>query len=279
MNVKTNLVFKFASAALLAPLFIGAAGCVDVEMGGPSAIDYVDRHQAVTVVPEFAITGTEAVPESLYLTELGLAISEIRLAPMTGNDSLAYTTRDGKFLRFDLARGETVQTTEGVELPAAGRYLVSIRLEPIDVEGQDETLSFSAHGFVVDENSTVGDDIGKTSDGEPQPMPFDPKTATGQLTDKEAFPSAWTPFQYHSKRALFYTFSDVEFKQGTQYLSFSFNIFDWAAGAAEPISNAVRANDTDESVDVSKQVDSWGTGAEALIETGIVRTVRRPDER
>ena len=276
--MKTTNLMKIASAALLAA---SAAGCVDVEMSGPDSTMFVDRQQAVMVVPEFSISGTDAIPESLYLTELGLAVSEIRLAPMAGDQSLAYTTRDAKFLRFDLARGETVRTTDAVELPAAGRYLVSIRLEPIEVEGETETMSFTANGFVVD-GSQIDDSVGSTSDGEPQPMPFDPKSSTGtdDLSDSEAYPEAWSPFQYSSKRALFYTFSDVDLQPGTQILTFSFNVFDWAVDVVEPISNAVRANETDQSVDVSKQVDSWGTGAEALIETGVVHTERRqPDGR
>lgn len=251
-------------------------GCVDVDLGGPDVAERTTVEQGVTVVPEFSISGTDAIPESLYITDLGLTVSEIRLEPLT-TSSLAYSTREATSLHFDLAGEETLLTADPVELPHAGRYLVSIRLEPVDGSA-DVTSSLSAQGFVIESGDAAVDDV---SDGEPQPMPFDPKAdaTDDEVGDASAYPTEWTPFQYHSKRAVFYTFSDVEFEAGEQVLSFSFNLHDWAGGVAEPISNAVRANRTDDSVDVTNQVDSSGTGAEALMETGVVRTVRRTPER
>lgn len=253
---------------------LSVAGCVDMDLGGPGSTELEQRQQAVSVVPEFTITGTDAVPASLYLTDLGLAVSEIRLEPLSSPSSLAYSTRDSMLVEFDLSQNQTTRTGEVVELPSAGRYLVSIRLEPIVVEGV-ETSSFSAHGFVIDDH--VNQPIDEVADGEPQPMPFDPGTVTdGHLTDKQEFPTEWTPFDYQSKRAVFYTFSDVEFAEGQQFLTFSFDVRDWAVEVVDPITNAVRANKTDDTVDATKQIESSGTGAEALIETGVVRTDRRP---
>jgi hypothetical protein len=255
---------------------VAVAGCGDAEIVGGGDKVYVERQQAVSVVPEFSISGAEAIPESLYVTELGLAVTEIRLEPMAGGSSLAYSTREPILVEFDVAGGELVRTEKAVELPEPGKYLVSIRLEPIDREGPGSS-SFMMDGFVAGDAALA--DTGTNSDGRLQPMPFDGGTMTDGMTDRPEYPKQWTSFEYRSKRAVFYTFNDVEFEAGEQFLSFSFDVRDWAFEVVEPISNAVATNETDhESVDVTKQVDSTGTGVEALIETGVVRTDRRkPD--
>ncbi len=263
----TNVQAKILAASIAA---LSMAGCVDVDPGLGTTTPLETKQQAVTVVPEFAVSGIDAVPDSLYLTELGLTVSEIRLEPVSTN-TLAYSTREAMRIRFDLAGNETVREAGPIEVPHPGRYLVSIRLEPsVDDDGIESSLS--ARGFVVEQ---AGAKLGEVSDGEPQPMPFDEGQKDGRLTDAGEYPSEWSPFQYHSRRAVFYTFSDVEFEEGEQILTFAFDLRDWAVDIVEPISNAVSANDTDDDVDVTKQVDSSGTGAEALIETGVVRTVRR----
>lgn len=259
------------TAALIA---ISMAGCVDTEEMGTPGSDNDVRKQAVTVVPEFVITGSEQMPDSLFVTELGLVVSEIRLEP-TWSGSLAYTTRDPMLIDFDVANGQTTEIDQAVELPDEGRYLVSIRLEPVGDD--DNASSFSMNGFVLDDDDTDEKIVDDTMDGEPQPMPFNPDDSKNDiLSDRQADPEEWRPFDYHSKRAVFYTFSDVVFEPGEQYLTFSFDVRDWAVEVVEPISNAVRTNQTDsDSVDVTKQVDGAGTGVEALIETGVVQSARR----
>lgn len=251
------------------------AGCVDMEVTGDDDPVLVERQQAVTVVPEFSISGAEALPESLYVTELGLAVTEIRLEPMTTSDSLAYSTREPIFVEFDVASGELTRTHQPVELPSSGKYLVSIRLEPVDLE-DGESSSFTMNGFVAG-GSPLDATADETNDGRPQPMPFDGGTMTDdQMTDRQAYPQQWTSFEYRSKRAVFFTFDDVEFDEGEQFLTFNFDVHDWAFEVVEPISNAVRTNQTEsDNVDVTKQVDGSGTGVEALIQTGVVRTDRR----
>ncbi len=261
------------SVAALATMSI--AGCVDNEAVGTFGSSTSVRQQAVTVVPEFIITGADAIPESLFVTQLGLTVSEIRLEPMWSKDSLAYSTREAVAINFDIAAGQTTQAQEALELPAAGRYLVSIRLEPTAAEDGQEPASFSLDGFVAGQRTQpIVDD---TSDGRPQPMPFDKTEDNAELTDRHAYPTQWTPFEYNSKRAVFYTFNDVELEAGTQSLTFSFDVRDWAADVMVPISNAVRSSGGwDDSVDVTNQIDSTGNGVEALIRTGVVRSDRNP---
>ena len=261
--------------SLTALVAIAMAGCVDIESVGSSDSATATRHQAVTVVPEFVITGADTMPETLFVSELGLTVSEIRLEPMWSNESLAYSTREPIVVEFDIADGQTVRTEQSLELPAQGRYLVSIRLEPADM-GEGEPASFSLDGFVAGDRQQpqIMED---TMDGRPQPMPFDQKQDTDdEITDKEAYPQQWTPFEYRSRRAVFYTFNDVDLEGGQQFLTFSFDVRDWAIDVVEPISNAVRSSTDNDSVDVTNQIDSSGKGAEALIRTGVVRSDRRP---
>lgn len=266
---------KISHIALAALALATFTGCVDNAPIGSVGSTTDVRRQGVTAVPEFVVTGTDTVPDSLFLTKLGLTVSEIRLEPMWSTDSLAYSTRNSMPIQFDLEDGQTIQTDEALELPTAGRYLVSIRLEPSAAAEGEEPASFRLDGFVAGQQERVVD---SNMDGWPQPMPFDENQNDGELSDSPEYPVEWTPFEYHSKRAVFFTFNDVELQAGEQFLTFSFDVRDWAVDVAEPISNAVETSQrwNDDSVDVTNQVDSTGTGVEALIRTGVVRSDRRP---
>ena len=252
-------------------------GCVDnnsfVERGAVQST----REQAVTVLPQFTITGSETVPDNLFLTELGLVVSEIRLEPIFGESGLAYTTRDPIAMKFDISHNQLSQTGDLVTLPEAGRYLVSIRLEPVATfDGETDPFSFRLKGFVAEESLLANP--AKTSDGTPLPLPFDEKPLVDEENNEEsAAVSAetlpWTPFAYNSKQTVFYTFSDVEFQPGEQRLEFSFDVRDWVIDVADPISKAIRNSaDDEDGVDVTRQVDSAGRGVESLIENGVVHT-------
>ena len=271
--MKTTRRIAISAAALIA---IAMSGCVELETMSSDGTETDVRRQAVTVVPEFMITGTDSMPDSLFVSELGLTVSEIRLEPMWTTESLAYSTREAFVVNFDIASGETNRIEEALELPVAGRYLVSIRLEPRAGEGDEDPASFTLDGFVS--GTRDGQLLDESMDGRPQPMPFD-NTDTGNdnLSDQHAYPEEWTPFEYRSRRAVFFTFNDVPLEAGEQFLSFSFDVRDWALDVVEPISNAVNSSGTwVESVDATNQIDSSGKGGEALIRTGVVRSDRRP---
>lgn len=264
MNWKTKSILALAAST--------AVSCVDVEPVSDGEFEARTREQTVVVVPEFAMTGAENTPDDLLVTDLGLSISEIRLEPIATPDSLAFSTREPFFISFDVGSGETVRALEPVELPTPGRYLVSIRLEPLDHDGS-EPSSFAMKGFVAGERRVTGADLGSRSDGRPQPMPFDSTQGGDTLRDKQAYPMQWTPFEYHSKRAVFYTYTDVAFESGTQRLRFSFDVRDWAVDVAEPIADAIENTRTaNDSVDVTNEVDRSGAGVDALLEASIVHT-------
>lgn len=250
-----------------------ATGCVDQEdVGNPTTIQ-TTRQQAVKVVPQFKITGIDEVPSNLYLSELGLVVSEIRLTPVLLTDSnLAYSTVDPIALKFDISNGETLLESAPMELPDEGRYVVSIRLEPVEtLEGEASESSFSADGFVAE--TPEPHDFSKTSDGKPLPLPFDEKPDQDEISDAADSPLLWTPFQYNSRRSVFFTFNDVSFESGEQFLEFTFNVRDWADGVADPISKAVRDSPSSEAdgIDVTRQIESTGAGVDALISGGVVR--------
>ena len=278
MTVKRN---NLLSIALTTTLGLVASACVDNTTARTPGAHSETRTQAVTAVPQFMITGTDAMPDSLFVSELALTVTEIRLEPMWSMDSLAYTTRDALKVDFDIAEGQTLQTAGELALPEPGRYLVSIRLEPADESTADNSASFSMDGFVAGQEDDDKQAVPETMDGRPQPMPFDASatdtTSAEELTDSQAYPDEWTPFQYHSRRAVFFTFNDVELSEGTQALTFTFDVRDWAIDVLEPISNAVRSSSgVDESVDATNQIEGSGNGVEALIRTGVVRSDQIP---
>lgn len=257
MNLRgTKTKFGVALIALAT-----SVACVD-NVTAEAATSHADtRVQAVTAIPEFVITGLERVPESLHLTNLGLTVSEIRLEPMWSAESLAYSTRRASMIDFALDEGQTTAVGEELELPVTGRYLVSIRLEPVEA-----VPSFHVEGFVADGERADGED----GDGWPQPMPFDEETATAD--------GEWTPFEYQSRRAVFFTFNDVELSYGEQFLTFAFDVREWANGVHEPISHAVERSQrlNDNSVDVTQQLDSTGNGMDVVMRTGVVRSGQHP---
>ncbi len=283
---------QVGSVALAGLLAASMAGCGNVDFGTPSQPDTAQREQAVTVVPEFTVTGASAMPGKLYLNELGLTISEIRLEPLsTEFGAVAYSTRNPTELRFDVAHGETVKLGEPVELPRAGRYLVSVRLEPISqveqsADGASEQVSpsFSVAGFVAG-NGVVRVDPrydGKHSDGSPVPMPFDQRPDGSTMHDNPALPTDWTAFHYDSRRSVFYTLNEVNFESGKQLLSFEFDVHDWALELVDPLINAVKHNEdlgspNKQGVDVTTPLESTGYGAETLFENAKVRAM--PDHQ
>jgi hypothetical protein len=262
-------------------LTLSMAGCGDVDFGQPSHPDIEMAEQAVTVVPEFQINGTSELPEQLYLSELGLVISEIKLEPITTDSgSVAYSTREPTVLKFDVARGETVRQGEPVKLPEAGRYLVGVRLEPAQVsETVDPSLSVA--GFVASNGIDRVDPRfdGKTSDGSPIPLPYDEDEADeddeDDLKDAPALPTQWTPFHVGSQKTKFFSVGDVFIQPGRQKLTFQFNVNDWALDLVDPVLSAVENNSSaemdQEGVDATRSVEGTGRGAEKLFETASVR--------
>lgn len=267
----SNQPFICALAALVALL----SACVDNDDYNHLPDDKRTAEQAITIVPQFQIEGVESIPPNLYLSELGLVVSEVRLTPLLLTASnLAYSTVDPMALKFQVSEGETVLNADSLEIPHEGRYVVSIRLEPVErLRGEGAESSFSMDGFIAEgSDAKTGD--GSTFEPSPLPVPMDEKGETSE----DGSASAWTPFQYNSRRSVFFTFDDVEFVRGEQTLAFSFDVRDWAVGVTDPISRAVRDNNIDqpEGVDVTRQIESHGVGVDALISAGVVRTSRGP---
>lgn len=278
----------FSSIALVSIFLIGLAACGEGGFGDEDST--TSRGQAVTVVPEFSVSGTSTLPEELYLSELGLSISEIRLEPISSDvASVAYSSRHAIDLHFDVARGETLKEGTPLQLPQAGRYMVSVRLDPTvsteDAgEGVAETVSpsLSLSGFVAGESIVRVDPRydEKRSDGSPVPMPFDEtENDDAELQDRPALPLEWTPFRYDSQRSVYFTLGEVEFDTGEQTLSFDFDVEDWALELVEPLVDAVTYRDDpasaeEEGVDVTLPLESTGHGPEAFFQSASVHAGR-----
>lgn len=281
-RIMSRLVLTISIALALTTL-----ACADIEPE-VSVQEEVKTHvQTVSVVPAFSITGISSLPSSLYLTELGFVVSEIRLEPLVASPgSVAFSAVKPEIIRFDVSSNEMFKKGAAIDLPRPGRYLVSVRLEPIDEETSDESISsFSMSGFVARDSMLGSEYVTDGEDGErPTPHPFDPddddiraQDADG-LSDNPQAPDAWAPFYYHSERAVFFTLNDVEFEAGEQQLEFTFDLHNWALDIVEPISRAVSYDETitDEhagGVDISRHLDSSGQGAESFVTFGRVETM------
>jgi hypothetical protein len=273
MNKSRLIKMSLTTLALL-----HTSACVDVDSIGQGQDNISQRKQAVVVTPEFSLEGAELLPDHLFLTQMGLLVSEVRLTPLVSNASgVAYSTAEAMPLTFDVSKGEFTQIGRSVTIPSPGRYVVSIRLEPLVAHNQ-ELGSLSVEGFIAEAVDVANPT--QTSDGTPLPLPFDERpTDADQLGDAAGSPVVWTPFSYNSKRTVFYTMNQVELVPGNQKLEFSFNLQDWASGAVEPISNAIKNNpsaNAEGGVDVTRQIESIGQGVDAMVQTGVVRIDELP---
>lgn len=269
MNMKPSKILF-----LLLVLFLGLTACAEeplvIELEEASQDSHASTQTSALITPEFRLIGLDEMPRELLLQQLSLAVSEIRLEPLRSHGGIAYSTSQPFELVFDLSTGEDSITFDAVELPETGRFLVSIRLEPprhIDLESQMEG-SLGMRGMIRTDLVDNLDDEDEKSDGEehdgsPLPLPFD--------KIDEGDDDSWTPFTFTSERAVFYTFSDVEFDVGEQVLTFEFELGDWAKSAVNPLAEAIEENPDQEVVDISHEFDTPEAGGpEALLDTGSV---------
>jgi hypothetical protein len=276
---------------MLALCALSLGACVEVQEPELVPDTEAPRQESIVVQPEFSIEGVERLDAALLLEELGLSISEIRLEPLDSEEDIAYSFVRPQHLSFDIANGVRSLPGEPIDLPRAGRYLVSIRLEPVstrDDEGNTQpSSSFSMSGQVATSTEEKAA-TGTMSEG-PIPRPFRSNTRPKGDDGTEDTSSAkhcmfkhctrqtWSTFSYHSERSVFYTIDEVNIVDGSQHLSFSFDIEAWGAEVAEPISRAVSTPEDapilDErlGLDITRQLDSMGHGVDALIERASLR--------
>lgn len=283
----------------LIPLVTAVAlmGCVPTEETTPVVQDVETQRQAVSVTPTYSIVGMSDLPNALHLSQIGFGVSEIRLEPIDGSQSsVAYSAVRSEFVAFDVAGGELHKSGTTIELPHEGRYLVSLRFEPVERSRSGEASSFMMSGFVDQESVRINPLADDGNNDRPTPLPFTPDEGGGEpdpdepsdpveddsSEDAELLAIAeegWTPFHYQSERAVFFPLGEVEFVHGEQQLDFSFDVRDWAANVVEPIAQAVEIDQSitdpnaDQGIDISRYLDSNGHGAESFVEKARVKAM------
>src|SRR5690554_1668389 len=274
------------STLCLSMLAMLLGGCGDASLVGVGEGGYQEQTQTISLVPEFSLNGSEDMPDTVYFSELGLSIAEIRLEPLTSSaddaelSSIIYSTRNAIQLDFDVAQGEQVIFGEPLELPHTGRYLISVRLEPISrVENVRGTVnevtspSFRVEGFVAMDPATRTDRgrLDESADGSPTPMPFNEDEECEVEHGLEYHAEYWTPFHYDSRQSVFISLNEVEIREDSEFLSFEFNMNEWAESLAIPLQDAVQGSGdstTDSSnhgVDVTSRLEDGGHGAATLL--------------
>ena len=274
MKTRASLNIKTLGCVLLCTALLG---CAEDEEAVQAEEVVQTQSQHVVVVPTFQLDGLDALPDSIYLTRLGLTVSEIRLEPMAAQPgTVAFSAVKPEVIRFNLAENQLVQTGQAIELPKAGRYLVSIRLEPLrQGVGNSERSSFTLQGFVAQESMKIDP---RYSGGEgsnqarPTPVPVSHEknqVKVAGLSDTPDAPETWTSFRYHAEYAVFFPLNDVEFKEGSQELKFHFDVTDWASAIAEPVARAVQedgvSHEGRDGIDVTKFIEGRGQGAESFL--------------
>jgi|GEM_PF-2891341 len=284
------------STVCLSMLAMLLGGCGDASLVGVGEGGYQEQTQTISLVPEFSLNGSEDMPDTVYFSELGLSIAEIRLEPLTSSaddaelSSIIYSTRNAIQLDFDVARGEQVIFGEPLELPHTGRYLISVRLEPISrVQSSYGTVnevsspSFRVEGFVATDPATRTERgrLDESADGSPTPMPFeeDEECEIQQGLDGRA--GEWTPFHYDSRQSVFISLNEVEIGEDSEFLSFEFNMNEWAKSLAIPLQDAVQgseeaaSNSSAHGVDVTSRLEDDGYGASTLLTNARVSSLNQ----
>jgi hypothetical protein len=244
--------------------------------------------------------GAYELPDELHIESLGFMVSEIRLEPMAGRSTdIAFSAVRPFEVRFDVASGEITRSGDAIELPREGRYLVSLRLEPVEYladNGVERTPSFMVSGFVADDEDKefvssrrgdqfigpipvpVVDEDGGEDEGDGAKPGGDGEDYVASrgigLTEK------WTPFTYRSDQSVFLPLNEVEIGPGENVLMFDFDMGQWAFNIVGPLSTAVgKANgpspNANGGVDVSSQMESGGYGAESFMDGGRASTMMR----
>jgi hypothetical protein len=118
-------------------------------------------------------------------------------------------------------------------------------------------------------------------------MPFDEDDGDGDeevTSEPPAGCADWTAFHYDSSRSLFVPLNEVEIGEDSEYLSFEFNIHDWAAAMVDPLQSAVEQNSEEQTadnqgVDVTQSLENGGYSAEMLFNDARVSSIRQGARR
>lgn len=284
------------SAVCVSMLAMLLGGCGDASLVGVGEDGYQEQAQTISLVPEFSLNGSEEMPDTVYFSELGLAIAEIRLEPLRASaeeaepSSIIYSTRNAIQLDFDVARGEQVIFGEPLELPHTGRYLISVRLEPISrVQTSFGTVnevispSFRVEGFVATNPATRTERgrLDESADGSPTPMPFEEDEECEIQQGLDGRVGEWTPFHYDSRQSVFISLNEVEISEDSEFLAFEFNMNEWAQSLATPLRDAVQGSDEAASsasthgVDVTSRLEDDGYGASMLLTNARVSSLNQ----
>lgn len=232
------------------------------------------KSTALTVVPEFAVEGTEQIPEALQLKRLGFSVARITLIPDDGSESIVV---DDPFrVEFDMQQGELVRQSAEFSVPEPGEYAVELRLEPT---GDQEQSTFRLDGLVSPEIAeALNSDDPYQDGGNPIPDPFHPDD---DETSESSEHQSWVAFEYESQKAVTYRMDRVTLAQERRILSFALDINDWAEELIDPITRLVRARSEDDgqtdapqTVDVTQTLDSTGRGYQSLAGDMRVRAMR-----
>ena len=263
-------------AVVVAGLVGVATGCADTTAPDSSGTDSVRSNAtALTVVPEFAVEGTEQIPEALQLKRLGFSVAQITLIPDDGSESIVV---DDPFrVEFDMQQGELVRQGAEFSVPEPGEYAVELRLEPT---GDQEQSTFRLDGLVSPEIAeALNSDDPYQDGGNPIPDPFHPDD---DETSESSEHQSWVAFEYESQKAVTYRMDRVKLAQERRVLSFALDINDWAEELIDPITRLVRARSEDDdgqtdapqTVDVTQTLDSTGRGYQSLAGDMRVRSLR-----
>ena len=246
---------------------------------------------SIEVTPSFRLTGIEGFPARLHLERLQLGIGEVRLEPLDLDGDVVYISKTPEVLDFHLDEGVLEIDSRTIALPHTGRYLVSLRLEPVPLDsnieneeaeddvggGEDdseENSSFALSGAVATTHSTTdGTDFTRPSvprSGKPTPLPWKPQGGG----DVGTVVFMWVPFTYKSTRIAYFDLGVVEITQGNARLVINLDLSGWVYDAVTPLLSEVvhegegdhdRNNDDPNSrfeIDLSNELDRLGQGME-----------------
>lgn len=219
-----------------APLLVVLAlsGCAHEAASSGSAVPSdlpATQEQAVRVALQFRLEDPASI-DAVEVEQVFLNVGAVFLDPLDGPGDTAFASRQPLALVFDPAAGDFEIQGPELFVPKAGRYAVSLLLEPGEIVGRaagkdpGDALSVGIEGRYR-AGSVIAD--------EPSPLPWRPKSF-GQLQVEDA----WHPFAFRSTDAIRMQLAELQLDDGGNYeIAVVVRIDEWMRESVLPAVEAV----------------------------------------